>query len=146
MKHHPMHDRRHGSTTRRRVLGNLACDVADIALPPFARMSIAADSVAATAVAPDLTLLTGAGGNILVLATEAGKVLVDNGAAESARDVLAALDALPDGPVAMLLNTHWHLDQIGGNDMIGRAGAVIVAHEKTRIRLRTGYYLPSEDR
>jgi glyoxylase-like metal-dependent hydrolase (beta-lactamase superfamily II) len=45
-----------------------------------------------------------------------------------------------------LFNTHWHLDQIGGNEALGNAGANIVAHEKTRLHLAVGYYLPAEDR
>ena len=61
--------------------------------------------------------------------------------------MLAALGGLPGGArVRTLFNTHWHLDQIGSNDVLGRAGAAIVAHEKTRQRLATGYYLPAEDR
>jgi glyoxylase-like metal-dependent hydrolase (beta-lactamase superfamily II) len=83
---------------------------------------------------------------VLVLATEAGKVLVDSGAAAFSRAVLATLDELPGGRVATLFNTHWHLDQVGANDALGRAGATIIAHEKTRFRLGTGYYLPAEDR
>jgi glyoxylase-like metal-dependent hydrolase (beta-lactamase superfamily II) len=115
-------------------------------LPGFARVSLAAGKIAAMPVAPGLTLLEGAGGNILVLATEAGKVLIDSGAAASTAELLATLEELPGGAVAAVFNTHWHLDQVGGNDALGRAGAMIVAHEKTRIRLRTGYYLPAEDR
>ena len=134
------------STSRRALLRGLAGTAAGLALPRFANVGFAAGSIAATPVAPDLTLLTGAGGNILVLATDAGKVLVDSGAAAAAEDMLATLEGLPGGAVAAVFNTHWHPDQVGGNAPLGRAGAAIVAHEKTRIRLRTGYYLPAEDR
>ena len=48
--------------------------------------------------------------------------------------------------VHTLFNTHWHLDQIGSNEALGNAGANIVAHEKTRLRLAVGYFLPTEDR
>jgi glyoxylase-like metal-dependent hydrolase (beta-lactamase superfamily II) len=48
--------------------------------------------------------------------------------------------------VGTLFNTHWHLDQVGANVMLGGAGATIIAHEKTRARLATEYYLPDEDR
>ena len=34
----------------------------------------------------------------------------------------------------------------GGNETLARAGATIVAHEKTRLRLATDYYLPTEQR
>jgi glyoxylase-like metal-dependent hydrolase (beta-lactamase superfamily II) len=136
----------HDSTTRRALLRGAAAGIAGIALPRFASVGFAAGTVTATSLTRDLTLLEGAGGNVLVLATEAGKVLVDSGAAASSNDLLATLDAMPGGAVVTVFNTHWHLDQVGGNEALGSAGATIVAHEKTRIRLRTGYYVPAEDR
>jgi cyclase len=112
----------------------------------MARVGFAAEAVVPTRVAPELTLLSGAGGNVLVLATDAGKAVVDSGAAAFSDAVLAALDEVPGGRVTTLFNTHWHLDQVGSNDALGRAGAKIIAHEKTRLRLSTGYYVPTEDR
>jgi glyoxylase-like metal-dependent hydrolase (beta-lactamase superfamily II) len=131
---------------RRNVLRGIAGGLVGVALPPMATVGLAAGAVVATPVAADLTLLSGAGGNILVLATEAGKVVVDSGAAAFGRAVLQTLDELPGGRVAALFNTHWHLDQVGANEALGAGGATIVAHEKTRLRLSTGYYLPAEDR
>src|SRR5690606_25876527 len=75
-----------------------------------------------------------------------GKVVVDSGAEDHAEAVAAAIDELPGDSVTALFNTHWHLDQIGGNATLAAAGATIFAHEKTRIRLTTGYYLPDEER
>src|SRR5690606_23643186 len=97
-------------------------------------------------VASGLTLLSGAGGNILVLETGDGKVVVDSGAAAFRDAVLSALEDMPGGRVSALFNTHWHLEQVGANAVLGSAGATIFAHEKTRIRLRTGYYVPAEER
>ena len=31
-----------------------------------------------------------------------------------------------------LINTHWHPEQTGVNEAVGRDGGVIVAHEKTQ--------------
>jgi cyclase len=31
-----------------------------------------------------------------------------------------------------LFNTHGHLDQVGANEAVGRAGGIIIAHEKTQ--------------
>ena len=91
-------------------------------------------------------MLSGAGGNITVLSTGAGQVVVDSGEAASSAQVLAALGDLPGGRVAKLFNTHWHLDQVGSNQALGEAGATIVAHAKTRQRLSAGYYVPLEER
>jgi glyoxylase-like metal-dependent hydrolase (beta-lactamase superfamily II) len=98
--------------------------------------------------ADKLTVVTGFGGNALVLVTGDGTVLVDSGAPIARRTPeLPLLEGVADGTrVHTLFNTHWHLDQIGGNEAIGNAGANIVAHEKTRLRLAVGYYLPTEDR
>ena len=110
------------------------------------RRGFAADGLELAYVAPGVTLLGGAGGNVLVLATRGGKVVVDSGAEDHAEAVAAAIDELPGDSVTALFNTHWHLDQIGGNATLAAAGATIFAHEKTRIRLTTGYYLPDEER
>ena len=105
-----------------------------------------ADALVTTSLAPGLTLLEGAGGNVLALATEAGKVVVDAGDAAHSRALIQALDGLPGGKVTALFNTHWHPEQVGGNEALGAAGATIFAHAKTRQRLSAGYYLRDEDR
>jgi glyoxylase-like metal-dependent hydrolase (beta-lactamase superfamily II) len=129
------------------VLKGIAGGVAGLAVAPLARVSRAAGGTVATAVVtPDIHVLTGAGGNILVLSTDAGQIVVDSGAAGAADAVLAALRGLPGGKTTALFNTHWHRDQTGGNEALGLAGATIIAHEKTRQRLSAGYYLPHEDR
>jgi glyoxylase-like metal-dependent hydrolase (beta-lactamase superfamily II) len=95
----------------------------------------------------NVALVSGAGGNVLAVGTTDGMVLVDSGNAAASEALLATLRGLPGSDrIRTLFNTHWHLDQIGSNAAIGRGGATIVAHEKTRLHLATGYYLPAEDR
>lgn len=89
------------------------------------------------------TRLIPAPGNVLVLDTGDGVLLVDSGSAELARSVEATLDG---APVRMLFNTHYHADQSGGNALFGEAGAQIHAHEITRQWLSADYYIPAEDR
>jgi len=116
-------------------------------LPAFTRSALAADAPAVSRVTDDLAVISGAGGNVLVLTTSDGAVLVDSGAAAATDGLLATLAELPGGGrIRTLFNTHWHLDQVGGNAAIGHRGAAIVAHEKTRLHLATGYYVPGEDR
>jgi cyclase len=101
---------------------------------------------AAAPITDGFTLLTGGGGNVLVVATPDGAVLVDSGAGEAAGELLPSVRELTGNTKAhTLFNTHWHLEQIGGNEILGRAGANIVAHEKTRLRLATPFYLPESD-
>ncbi len=131
---------------RRAVLRGLAGVAAGATLGAFAPRARAAGKPAAKTLAAGLTLLSGAGGNVVVLETDAGKVVVDTGAAAFSRDVLESIAMLPGEHVAAVFNTHWHPDQVGANEALGMAGATIHAHAKTRQRLSTGYYVPSEDR
>lgn len=98
-------------------------------------------------ISKNVTMLAGFGGNVLALSTAEGVVLVDSGAPLSDSPLLGLVAETAGGArIHTLFNTHWHLDQVGGNELVGRTGANIVAHEKTRLRLATPYYLPSENR
>ncbi|RPI61392.1 MAG: MBL fold metallo-hydrolase, partial [Lysobacterales bacterium] len=123
---------------RRTVLhGALGAAVFAAVRPALAKVS---------AITGELSLIGGLGGNIVALKTSEGAVLVDSGQALPNDPLLGFVEtATGSRNVHTLFNTHWHLDQIGGNEIIGRAGANIVAHEKTRLRLATPYYLPERD-
>lgn len=131
---------------RRTVLRAVAGGVAGAALAPWARSTRAAGGLTVASITPELSLVGGAGGNILVLSTRDGQVLVDSGAAARTDAVLETLAELPGTRAAAVLNTHWHRDQVGANEALGAGGARIFAHAKTQQRLRTGYYVPAEDR
>jgi cyclase len=122
---------------RRTVLhGGLGMAVAAAVRPAFAQVPVG----------HDLLVLAGVGGNVVVLKTRDGAVLVDSGTADANARVFNFLEAATGSRrVHTLFNTHWHLEQIGGNEALGNAGANIVAHEKTRLRLATPYYLPERD-
>jgi cyclase len=90
-----------------------------------------------------VTLITGAPGNVVALTSSDGVLLVDSGSAEFARAVRASLSG---ARVRTLFNTHYHADQTGGNELFGKEGAEIHAHEITRQWLATDYYVPKEDR
>ena len=129
------------------ALGGVALSALGLALPPFVRSAFSQGSPAVVPVSDGFVMLTGAGGNILVRTGNTDQVLVDSGAAEFSDAVLAQLRKLPGaGHVTTLFNTHWHRDQVGGNLALGRSGATIIAHEKSRARLATDYYLGVEDR
>ncbi len=89
-----------------------------------------------------VSVVSGAPGNVIVLAGGDGLVLVDSGSAAMAK----ALQASVGGHVHTLFNTHYHADETGGNALFGAAGASIHAHEITKQWLATDYYVPAEDR
>src|SRR3954452_23715320 len=132
---------------RRAMLKGALGGVLGLTLPPLARSAFSQESLTVVPVSEGFVMLTGVGGNILVRTGSTGQVLVDSGAAEFINAVLKRLHGLPgEGRVTTLFNTHWHREQVGGNLAFGRSEATIVAHEKTRARLATDYYLPDEDR
>jgi len=135
---------RNTGTNRRDVLRGIAGGVAAAALPSSA---FALDVLTDDAV-PDLRVLSGVGGNVVVLWTRDGQIVVDSGDAESSKLVISTLRTLggPEGKVAVLVNTHWHRAQTGANELLGSQGTTIVAHEKTKQRLSAGWYVPAEDR
>jgi len=51
---------------------------------------------------------------------------------ETARQVLAAIRKITELPVRFVINTHYHLDHVGGNAVFVDAGAVVVAHRNVR--------------
>src|SRR5262249_25643982 len=57
--------------------------------------------------------------------------------------LMKAVSALPGGgPVRTIFNTHWHPEQTGSNEQLGKAGATIIAHENTRLWLTTDVTSP----
>lgn len=83
-------------------------------------------------VAGPVYMLQGGGGNIGVVADEAGLVLIDAMFERVADGVREAVKGLPGGVrVRVLVNTHWHSDHTDGNKAFG-PGATIIAHENVR--------------
>ena len=80
-----------------------------------------------------VTLLQGAGCNVVALSGPDGALMIDGGRAANADALLAAVrSATGTSRIHTLINTHWHPEQTGANEAVGRAGGVIFAHEKTK--------------
>ena len=83
-----------------------------------------------------LFLLGGAGCNVLALRGDDNALMVDGGMAANAEALLRAVYAATGANmVGTLINTHWHPEAIGANELVGRAGGKIFAHEKTAMYL-----------
>ena len=80
-------------------------------------------------------MLTGAGGNIGLSVGRSGTFVIDDQYAPLTDRILAAIRAITPDPVRFVVNTHWHGDHTGGNENMGRAGALLVAHENVRRRM-----------
>jgi glyoxylase-like metal-dependent hydrolase (beta-lactamase superfamily II) len=57
--------------------------------------------------------------------------------AEGAEELLASIRALTKAPIRWVVNTHYHLDHVGGDAVFARQGAILVAHENVRAWVRT---------
>jgi cyclase len=93
-----------------------------------------------------LSLVTGVGANVLALTSGDGLVMVDSGAPDFTDRLLESVRQMSGGRVATVFNTHWHLENTGGNEALRQTGATIVAHENTRLWMATPTWLPKEDR
>ena len=92
-------------------------------------------------VADGVYMLVGRGGNIGVSVGEDGVFLIDDQFAPLTDDILAAIAGITEAPVRFVFNTHWHGDHTGGNENLGEAGALIVAHDNVRRRMSTDQVL-----
>ena len=73
-------------------------------------------------VRPNLYVLSGAGGNVVVHLGWMGVVVVDTGSAENADRVLAAIQRITDTQIRFIINTGADPDHVGGNATLARAG------------------------
>jgi glyoxylase-like metal-dependent hydrolase (beta-lactamase superfamily II) len=100
-----------------------------LALP---RTTVAQAGPAATRLGERISLITGAGNNVLALAGQNESLLVDAGDAAHATNVKEIL-LKATGKVSTVINTHYHLESTGGNDAMAAAGAEIAAHLNTKL-------------
>ena len=98
----------------------------------FSKVEIQTEKLADT-----VYMMTGEGGNLGVSVGEDAVFVIDDQFAPLTPKIQAAIASLTPKPVKFVLNTHWHFDHTGGNENLGKAGAIIVAHENVRKRLST---------
>ncbi len=101
--------------------------------------------IKAEALRGNISVLYGAGGNIGVSAGDDGVFIVDDQFAPLTDKIKAALAGISDKPLRFVLNTHFHGDHTGGNENLGKGGAVIMAHDNVRQRLSKGAFLKAFD-
>jgi glyoxylase-like metal-dependent hydrolase (beta-lactamase superfamily II) len=118
------------------LLGALALAGAAAAQQDYSRVEIKAEKLSETT-----WMLTGAGGNLALSAGEDAAFLVDDQFAPLTTRIEAAVAKATAKPIRFVVNTHWHFDHTGGNENLGKAGALIVAHENVRKRMSTEQFI-----
>jgi len=81
------------------------------------------DEVYVWPVRDDIYMLVGAGGNSTVQIGNDGALIVDTKLPGSSEQVLEAIRSITDRPIRYVINTHAHLDHLGGNAEIAAAGS-----------------------
>lgn len=128
--------------SRRQFLGTGSRALGAASLGSALSLAAAAQQPAAEITRLDLGyawVLQGAGGNVVTIPgmNEDGCLLIDGGLAANSDALLAAVfDITGQSRVHTLINTHWHPEQTGSNERVGMEGAVIIAHENTRMTLQ----------
>ncbi|MEO8127909.1 MAG: MBL fold metallo-hydrolase [Bryobacteraceae bacterium] len=84
--------------------------------------------------ADDLHVIVGSGGNVAVLTTGDGILLVDDKFERNVPEILAKVKAISDKPIRYILNTHQHGDHTGGNQKL-MENAQIFIHKNARANM-----------
>ncbi len=74
-------------------------------------------------------------GNVTVLVTNAGVVLVDDKFEIDHENVMAQLKKITNQPVKYVINTHYHGDHSGGNPKLQALGAQVITSQQARDKM-----------
>ena len=78
-------------------------------------------------------MLVGAGGNVTVQVGDDGVLLVDSSFAQMSDKILAEIKKISPRPIYFILNTHAHLDHVGGNEKLAKASTDFLAPPQVQI-------------
>jgi glyoxylase-like metal-dependent hydrolase (beta-lactamase superfamily II) len=70
-------------------------------------------------------MIVGAGGNTTVQIGDDGVLVVDTKLAAASDVLLDAIRQLSNKPIRYVINTHWHPDHVGSNELIAKSGSTI---------------------
>jgi glyoxylase-like metal-dependent hydrolase (beta-lactamase superfamily II) len=130
---------------RRDFLGLLLGGAAGFALPSTAfgqRPATSTTGISVTPLSDHLIHLSDGVGNVIAAIGPESVLLVNGGGTEHSSALLAAVASLAGGKkIQYLFNTDWHREHTGSNETLGKSGATIIAHERTREYLGAEIYV-----
>jgi glyoxylase-like metal-dependent hydrolase (beta-lactamase superfamily II) len=86
-------------------------------------------------VSANIWVIEGNGGNVAVMPTSEGVILVDDKFAQDAPDIVAKVKTVSEKPIRYVLNTHQHGDHTGGNEAMLAANAEIIISRNARANM-----------
>jgi glyoxylase-like metal-dependent hydrolase (beta-lactamase superfamily II) len=137
--------------SRRDVLRTLIGSAAVLSFPLGSSLRTSAQghtaSLTSTRLSDTITLVSGGGGNVVVVTADDSVAMVNGGLREHAAELSKTVAEISGGkPVRYLFNTDWHAEHTGSNEMLGQAGAQIIAHENTKQYLANDIFLEWQHR
>jgi glyoxylase-like metal-dependent hydrolase (beta-lactamase superfamily II) len=88
-------------------------------------------------IGPGVYAAIGGGSNAgFVIGDDAVLVVDSFGGPDTAKALLSEIRKITPKPIRYLVNTHYHLDHTGGNQVFKDAGAIIVSHRNVRAWMR----------
>jgi cyclase len=101
--------------------------------PDFSKVEIKT-----TDLGDNVYMLEGDGGNITVAVAKDGIIMVDSEFAPLHDKIKAAIAAVSNQPIKYLVDTHFHGDHTGGNELFAKDGAAVVDEASVKKRLAAG--------
>lgn len=86
----------------------------------------------------NIHMLEGQGGNVTVAVAKDGIIVVDSEFAPLHDKIKAAIATISKLPIKYLIDTHYHADHTGGNELFAKDGAIVVAQDNVKKRLEEG--------
>ena len=99
------------------------------------RAQMGATPIVTTRLGDNLSMLSGPGGNVIVLYGREGKLVVDSFLQPAWRPLKQLVDSMGPAPVKLLINTHWHFDHTDNNENFRKVGSAILSHANTKKRM-----------
>jgi cyclase len=125
-----------------KVINQFFCILLLAITPVVAAQEVMSDGTSGVEVADGVHLLAGLSCNAIAVVGPDGVLMIDNGSAQNSEHLEKLIAQFDAGPVRFVLNTHFHFDHIGGNEVLANKGAVIVAHKNGRSRMQVEWRFP----
>jgi glyoxylase-like metal-dependent hydrolase (beta-lactamase superfamily II) len=102
--------------------------------------------IVATKISDRVAVFGGAGGNVGLVISDSGLLMIDGGLANRADEMARSIAEVSPKAVQVLLNTHYHFDHVGSNELLGAKSVKIIAHENVKKRLAMKFDNPAMGR
>jgi glyoxylase-like metal-dependent hydrolase (beta-lactamase superfamily II) len=117
--------------------------MASFPMTAFAQTDYSKVQIQTTPLGHNMYALAGAGGNITVAVGSDSIIMVDTEFAPLHDKIKAAVTAISPLPIKYVINTHYHGDHTGGNELFAKDGATFVSTANLANRLKNP--LPGAD-